>query len=89
MHSAFELPSLRAVSASPGEVAVDLLVALYPGQGSDAVAARLSAAARQDLAAAVSRGEPVSDAGRAMAIAAGDPPGRPTRVLVVGTGPGP
>jgi leucyl aminopeptidase len=88
MHSAFELPSLRAVSASPADVAVDLLVVLYPGQGSDAAAARLSGPARQDLAAAVSRGEPVSDLGRTLPVASGDPKWKTSRALVVGAGSG-
>jgi leucyl aminopeptidase len=89
MHSPFELPSLRAVTAAPREVAVDLIIALCPAQGGDALAGRLSSAARQDLAAAISRGEPVSDLGRVLPTAVGDPAWQSSRVLVIGTGPGP
>ena len=88
MHSPFELPSLRAVTASPREVAVDLLVALRPAEPGD-TAGRLSAAARQDVADAASRGEPVSDLGRVLATAVGDSGWQTSRVLVVGLGPGP
>ena len=64
MHSPFELPSLRAVTAGPREVVADLLIALCPAEGGDAVVGRLSDPVRQELAAAISRGEPVSDLGR-------------------------
>jgi leucyl aminopeptidase len=88
MHSPFELPSLRAVTASPREVAVDLLIALRPAEAGD-TAGRLSGAARQDVADAASRGEPVADLGRVMATAVGDSGWQTSRVLVVGLGPGP
>jgi leucyl aminopeptidase len=88
MHSPFELPSLRAVTASPWEVAVDLLIALRPADAGD-TASRLSGAARQDLADAVSRGEPVADLGRVMATAVGDGGWQTSRVLIVGLGQGP
>jgi leucyl aminopeptidase len=88
MHSAFELPSLRTVSASPAEVAVDLLIALYPATGGEAVAARLSPPARQELAAAVSRGEPVADQGRMLLVGSADKAWKTSRVLVVGAGNG-
>jgi leucyl aminopeptidase len=88
MHSPFELPSLRAVTASPREVAVDLLIALRPADDGD-TPSRLSAAARQDVADAASRGEPVSDLGRILATSAGDSSWQTSRVIVVGLGPGP
>ncbi len=89
MHSPFELPSLRAVTASPREVVADLLIALCPAEGGDAVAGRLSDPVRLELAAAISRGEPVSDLGRLMTAATADPAWHTGRVLVVGAGAGP
>ena len=88
MHSPFELPSLRAVTASPREVAVDLLIALRPADAGD-TSSRLSAVARQDVTDAAARGEPVSDLGRILATAAGDNSWPTSRVIVVGLGPGP
>jgi leucyl aminopeptidase len=89
MHSPFDLPSLRAVTIPPREVAVDLLIALYPAPAADGVAGRLSAAASQEVAAAVARGEPVSELGRVLATAVGDSAWQTSRVAVVGAGPGP
>lgn len=89
MHSPFELPSLRAVTSTLPELEADLLVALYPGEGGDVTAGRLSGPVRQELAAAVSRGEPVSDLGRAFIASTGEAGWRTSRVLVVGAGPGP
>ena len=88
MHSPFELPSLRAVTARPSDVAVDLLIALCPAQGSDEVTRRLSEPVRQEVAAALSRGEPVSDLGRVLATSSGAPGWQTSRVAVVGAGPG-
>jgi leucyl aminopeptidase len=89
MHSPFELPSLRVVTARPGDVAADLLVVPCHDPGAEALAVRLPAAARQELAAAASRGEPVTDAGRVLAAGVGDPAWQSARLAVVGTGPGP
>ncbi|MGE4085458.1 MAG: leucyl aminopeptidase [Vicinamibacterales bacterium] len=86
MHSPFELPSLRAVTAQPREVAVDLVIVPCPAPPSDAVLARLSDAARQEVTAAVSRGEPIAELGRTTATAAADAAWQCGRVLVVGLG---
>ena len=89
MHSPFELPSLRAVSARPGDVAVDLLVVLYPAQGQRrgrGAVERAGAPGRRGGAVARRAGE---RCGRAMVIAVGDPALEDQRAsLVVGTGPG-
>ena len=88
MHSPFELPSLRAVTAHPRELAVDLVVALCPAPATVASVDRLSGAARQEVGAAISRGEPVGDLGRLTAVAAGDAAWQCGRILVVGLGAG-
>ncbi|MEZ5418718.1 MAG: hypothetical protein R2708_15445 [Vicinamibacterales bacterium] len=60
MHSPFELPLLRAVTSTPDAESVDLLVALYAGEPTDAYRARLPVAARVEFEAALSRGEALS-----------------------------
>ena len=89
MHSPFELPSLRAVTSSPHEQAVDLFFAIYPGEANTAVRGRLSRPALQDLDAAIARKEPVAELGHVFVTHAGDPAWRTARIAVVGAGPGP
>ena len=81
----FELPVLRAVTATPDAVSVDLVVALYAGEPAEAFRAGLPVAARVEFDAALARGEAVSDLGRVLvaSTAAGG------RVVVVGAGSGP
>ena len=84
MHSPFELPLLRAVTTPPDTVSADVSVALYAGEPADTFRSRLPAAARSEFDAALTRGEPLADAGHVLvAGAAGG-----GRCLIVGAGAG-
>jgi leucyl aminopeptidase len=87
MHTPFELPLLRAVTATPDTVAADLVVVLYAGEAADAVRPRLPVAARVEFDAALTRGEALADPGHVLVASTGA--GTPGRVIVVGAGAGP
>jgi len=86
MHTPFELPLLRAVTAAPDTVSADLVVALYAGEPPDGYRSRLPMAARVEFDAALGRGEPVAELGRVLVASTAAGTGR---LIVVGAGPGP